>query len=95
MVPEQIKIGMKVKVISLETTHKRYYSNDEMGNMVGKIYEITSIHPDPDNNYPNILIVELNNQLYNWAPEDLIPVIHVGKKKEIKGGKFDVKNLVI
>jgi len=86
---ELVKIGMEVKIISLETTHERYGVNDKMKSMIGKIYKVINI--DSEDNFT----VKLNNEIWNWAPEDLTPVIHIGKIKEVKGGKFDIENLVI
>jgi len=91
MLAKQIKVRMKVKIISIKTTHTLYNSNHDMEHMVGKIYTIT--HKNSSKKYPDKINVKLSSSiLYRWAPENLQPI---EKIKKIKGGKFDIENLVI
>jgi hypothetical protein len=87
---DQVKVGMKVHITSIETTHKLYSSCPSMQNMVGNICSVDS--KKTSQKYPSKTIIKLSKSFYQWAPEDLNPAEVIN---EIKGGKFNVENLVV
>lgn len=93
---ENVRIGMKVRVLRTNTTHKVHNSNQTMRNMVGGIYTIKSMLATTKPGYrkSNPLKVKFKeNNDYVWDPEDLeyAGPSTIKKKAEI----FDPKNLII
>ena len=41
----KVRIGQRVKIVSLDTTHYRYKSDKNMKEMVGRVYTVHSVRP--------------------------------------------------
>jgi hypothetical protein len=93
---EKVKIGMKVKITSVQETNKAFNSNDTMKDMVGGIYTVSEIltnHKTGSHDRHPFKIKFVEQSRFVWLPDDLEyagpPMI------QPKGGTFDPKNLII
>jgi hypothetical protein len=86
MNPNEIEVGMRVRITKIDITTKRYKSTPEMIDMVGGVYKVYEIRKTRKADHE----IGIYMEGWNWAPEDLFPPI----AKVIKGGKFDPTNLM-
>lgn len=81
----KVKAGMKVRIVKIDVTTKRYKSTPQMKNMVGGVFTVHEVRRTLKAKHR--VAVHMRN--YTWAPEDLFPP----DIKDIKGGRFDPNNL--
>ena len=75
----RIKIGMKVKIVGIRTTHERHSSCSQMERMIGKVWTVKKIldaRAYASSQARSITegtktITFYNGNDYVWAPEDL------------------------
>lgn len=97
MHPFHIKVGMRIKIISLATTHHLHNSNSRMSDMVGRHFTVSEVKPtqsgkaSPEQPFMIIFKEDIDN--YVWDPEDL----EYAGPPNIKKAPvtFDPKNLII
>lgn len=96
MLCNSVRVGMKVKINSIEQTHALYKSNEDMKAMVGKTVIIKSII---NNSIARDIYLEDKKVTFEgpldfcvWSPSDLTPI---STYKNISKKKFDIKQLIL
>ena len=85
----KVEVGMKVRIIKYNVTHRLFKTTIGMRNMVGKIWKISSISKSKKGS-----TIRING--WTWSPDDLDPVLQpLDIKEEQKSELFDPSNLDI
>ena len=91
----KIRVGMKVRILKIDVTHRLHNSNVDMQHMVGKKFKVRYVEDSYKGiaEHPYMITLKPDENQYHWDPEDLERVGLPVKMPKVE--TFDPKNLVL